>query len=333
MILRLKNILLYVLVFFIWSNAAFSQIKDSTLVIGNYKISKVIDGDTFRFEGLDKSTRLLGIDTEETFKDKNAEVKSNDLAQTWPEPYIQEKAKKKNGFPVKIDTPFGYETWQWTKSFSSKFDYARLEKDDSLRSIDAYGRYLVYVILLKDGKEVNYNLECVRLGYSPYYNKYGKCKRFDKEFKEAQEYAQKNGLGIWNKKILCYPDYSQRIEWWNKRANQIETFENKYESDKRYFNLMNDGEYDRLNNYLGKEVIIFANISEVKKSENLTLLTINIKKGVDFDLVVFKDNKDILDKFNIDVNKEYSIYARGTLKEYKGRYEIILNDISQLWIE
>ncbi len=317
----------------LWGRFISAQTTDATLVIGKYKISKVTDGDTFRFEGLDRSTRLLGIDTEETFKDKKAELKSQDLAQNWPQEYNELKEKKGNNFPVKTDTPFGFETWKWTESFVKDFDEARLEKDDSLRSIDAYGRYLVYVILIKDGREVNYNIECVKQGYSPYFNKYGNCKRFDREFREAQEYAQKNKLGIWNKKTLGYPDYPQRIEWWEKRANQIKNYEDKYEYDKNYFNLMNDGEYSRLSKYLDKEIVVFGNISDVKESSNLTKLKINISKGVDFDLVIFNDNKDILDKFNIDVNKEYSIYAKGKLKEYKGYYEIIINDISQLWIE
>jgi micrococcal nuclease len=328
-----RKIFFLLLITFIWGRFIFAQTTDATLVIGTYKISKVTDGDTFRFAGLDRSTRLLGIDTEETFKDKKAELKSQDLAQNWPAEYNEIKEKKGNNFPAKTDTPFGFETWKWTESFVKDFDEVRLEKDDSLRSIDAYGRYLVYVILIKDGREVNYNIECVKLGYSPYFNKYGNCKRFDREFREAQEYAQKNKLGIWNKNTLGYPDYPQRIEWWEKRANQIKNFEDKYESDKSYFNLMNDGEYNRLSNYLDKEIVVFGNISDVKESSNLTKLKINIAKGVDFDLVIFKDNKDILDKFNINVNKEYSIYAKGKLKEYKGYYEIIINDISQLWIE
>lgn len=328
-----RKFIVFVLIFFIWGRFVSAQVTDATLVVGNYKITKVVDGDTFHFEGLDRSTRLLGIDTEETYKDKKAEIKSHDLAQTWPEPYNEAKAKKGNNFPAKVDTPFGYETWKWAESFVKDFDEVRLEKDDALRSIDAYGRYLVYMILIKDGKEINYNIECVKRGYSPYYNKYGKSKRFDKEFKEAQLYAQNNKLGIWNEKTLCYPDYPQRIEWWNKRAEQIENFEKKYQSDKTYFNLMNDGEYERLADYLDKEIVVFGNISEIKKFSNMTKLKINISKGVDFDIVVFKDNQDILDKFNIDINREYSIYVNGILKEYKGYYEIIINEPSQLWSE
>ena len=38
------------------------------LVIGDFAIVKVVDGDTIRVDGLDSSIRILSIDTEETFK-------------------------------------------------------------------------------------------------------------------------------------------------------------------------------------------------------------------------------------------------------------------------
>ena len=59
--------------------------SQNEFVIGEFNVSKILDGDTFRFEGLDKSTRLMGIDTEETFKDSDAEMKVNDIASYWAE--------------------------------------------------------------------------------------------------------------------------------------------------------------------------------------------------------------------------------------------------------
>ena len=40
------------------------------------------------------------------------------------------------------------------------------------------------------GEWVNYNLECVKAGYTPYFVKYGRARRFHKEFVEAQDQAR-----------------------------------------------------------------------------------------------------------------------------------------------
>ncbi|HRE12539.1 MAG TPA: hypothetical protein PLN22_17155, partial [Ignavibacteria bacterium] len=63
----------------------------SEFVIGEFTVSKILDGDTFRFDGLDKSTRLMGIDTEETFKDSDAELKVNDISSYWAEYYAHKR--------------------------------------------------------------------------------------------------------------------------------------------------------------------------------------------------------------------------------------------------
>src|SRR5688572_24579198 len=82
-------------------------------IIGEFTVSKILDGDTFRFEGLDRSTRLLGIDTEETWKDDDAELKVNDISSRWAEYYAHKRDSSLK--PAKVESPFGYDTWQWTK--------------------------------------------------------------------------------------------------------------------------------------------------------------------------------------------------------------------------
>ena len=328
-----KTISLQIVFLLLLSVISNAQTVDSNLIIGEYIISKVTDGDTFRFEGLDASTRLLGIDTEETFKDKNAREKSYEISLEWSNEYNLIHSQKKNGFPVKCDSPFGFETWEWAKDFTKDVTSVRIEKDDTNRGMDAFGRYLVYLMMKKDGKYINYNIECVRLGYSPYYNKYGNSKRFHKEFIEAQEYAQKNKLGIWNKKNHCYPDYDKRLIWWNKRASQIDNFEKKFANTENYFNISNDGEYDRLFKYIGKEVVVFGTISEIMKQKFPILLRFSVRKNVNFDAVIYEENESLLNDLNLDEMKEYYIYIKGKLTEYNGRLQIVLNEKSQLWLE
>ncbi|CAN5602363.1 hypothetical protein BH10BAC5_BH10BAC5_21780 [soil metagenome] len=328
--LLVKNAILMLLLTYAFSLNA--QVKDATLVIGEFKISKVTDGDTFRFEGLDKSTRLLGIDTEETFKSADAQQKTSEISRDWPKFYYEEKGK--HDFPVKTDTPMGYDAWIWAKDYVEDFDHVRLELENKDRVIDVYGRYLVYIILIrKDGTEVNYNIECVKQGYSPYFNKYGNSERFHQEFIDAQDYAIKNKLGIWSDKTMHYPDYPQRLEWWNKRAQQILDYNAKHKGDPKYFDMNEENDYNRLADNVGKEVIIFSSVGLIKKDKypNLIPLSFNDKKVIN--LVIFENKKELLEKTNMNLLREYYIYAKGKLQLYKDKYEIVLYNKDQVWIE
>jgi endonuclease YncB( thermonuclease family) len=162
-------------------------------VIGEFTVSEILDGDTFKFERLDRPARLIGIDTEETFKKDDAELRTREIAGYWSEYYAHKKDS--SGKPAKLESPFGYKTWQWTKDFLDDVVKVRLESDDAKRNTDMYDRYLVYVIAIRtDGTEFNYNIECVKHGYSPYFNKYGNSARFHDSFIMAQQYAQESGL-------------------------------------------------------------------------------------------------------------------------------------------
>lgn len=327
---KVKNIILIIFLFI--SGAACSKQQDSTLIIGNFKISKVTDADTFRFENLDKSTRLLGIDAEETFKTADAEQKTNEIAENWEAFYMSEKGDNK--FPVKADSPLGFEGWKWAEDFFKNVDYVRLEKEDDERTLDIFGRYLVYAIaVMKDGTEVNYNVECVRQGYSPYFNKYGNSKRFHNEFIEAQNYAKENKLGVWNPDKKHYPDYEERLVWWNTRADQLENYDKKYSGDENYFNLASDKDYKRLSDYVGKEITVFGGIGQILSDKQPTLLRIPHTKDENFDIVVFPENSGLLQELDIDNKKEYYIYIKGTLEVFNDRFQIVLKDKEQLWMD
>jgi endonuclease YncB( thermonuclease family) len=308
-----------------------AQVKDSSLIIGNYIVAKVVDGDTFKLINLGKSTRLLCIDTEETLKSKNAKERTEEIASDWLNYY---KEKKGNStYPIKLDSPFGYDTWQWTKEFMSDVDSVRLEKDDNIRVIDVYDRYLVYVIVYKKGKEINYNIECVKTGYSPYFSKYGYSRRFHKEFVEAQDYARKNKLGIWNPKTKCYPDYKERLEWWNKRAKQIENFESKYQNKENYFNILNDDDFKRLDDFIGQEVVIFGSIGNIETNKYPYLVRYSHSRAQGVDLVVFEDKSDLYSQINFEEYKEYYTYLKGKLDKKYGKYRIVFKYKKQVWME
>ncbi len=331
---KIKNLLLINIffIFFFISGVACSKQADSSLVIGEFKISKVTDADTFRFENLDKPTRLLGIDAEETFKTADAEQKTNEIAQSWDAFYISEKGDSK--FPVKADSPLGFEAWKWAEDFFTNVDYVRLEKEDDERTLDIFGRYLVYAIaVMKDGTEVNYNVECVKQGYSPYFNKYGNSKRFNNEFVEAQNYAKENKLGIWNPEKKHYPDYEERLVWWNKRAAELDDYDAKYSGNENYFNLASDKDYKRLSDYVGKEITVLGNIGQILSDKEPILLRIPHTKTENFNLVIYPENAGLMQAMDIDNIKEYYIYIKGVLEVYKGGYQIVLKDKDQVWME
>ncbi len=301
-------------------------------VIGEYTVQKIIDGDTFRFEELDKSARLIGIDTEETWKDANAEMKVNSIAGRWLEYYAHKKDSSSK--PAKIESPFGYYTWQWTKELFKDVVKVRLEVDDFKRVIDVYNRYLVYITAIKaDGTEFNYNIECVKQGYSAYFSKYGYVARFDKEFKTAQEYAQKNKLGIWSGKEFCYPDYAERLEWWNKRGDQIKRFETEYAGKPGYYSMLDISDYKKISEHVGNTITIFGNISRVITDNNPRIAKIEISEVDQLDLVFFQNHFELMKELKLDDPKGYYMYVKGQLTDYKGKMQIIIDDKTQIWQE
>ena len=321
--------LIILLLLFTGVQLTYSQ---SEFVIGEFTISKILDGDTFRFEGLDKSTRLMGIDTEETFKDSDAEMKVNDISTYWAEYYAHKKDSSNK--PAKIESPFGYDTWQWTKELFKDVVKVRIEVDDYKRVIDMFNRYLVYIIAIReDGTEFNYNIECVKQGYSPYFSKYGYVARFDKEFKAAQKYAQDNKLGIWSGKELCYPDYYERLKWWDKRGDQIRKFETEYAGKPGYFSMLDQSDFNKLVKHVGDSITIFGTISRVITDNNPYIAKLEINENDTIDLVFFKQNMELVKELKLDDPVGYYIYAKGKLSEYKGKKQIIIEDKSQVWEE
>jgi len=93
-----------------------------------------------------------------------------------------------------------------------KGKYVDLEFEGEFRG--RYGRLLSYVIV----GGVNFNLELVRQGLSPYYTKYGLSEKYDKEFREAEKYARKHKLNIWGDPELT-KKYLRLKSKWGKHKN------------------------------------------------------------------------------------------------------------------
>lgn len=130
----------------------------------SYEVVKVVDGDTLDVDinGKIERLRLIGINTPETV-DPRKQV----------ECFGKEASNKSK------------ETLLGKKIF--------LESDPSQDERDKYGRLLRYVFL-SDGS--NFNLMMIKDGFAYEYTYYLPYK-YQKEFKEAQKYAQDNKMGLW----------------------------------------------------------------------------------------------------------------------------------------
>ncbi len=130
---------------------------------GQYPVIRVVDGDTIDidFSGKRERIRLLNVDT--------------------PESVHPDKAR---------NTLLGKKASDYTRTrlMGKTID---LEFDGKKRG--KYGRLLAYVML--DG--INFNLELVHQGWSPYYTKYGESRQYHQDFTQAQAQARSRGLNIW----------------------------------------------------------------------------------------------------------------------------------------
>ncbi|MBK8552351.1 MAG: hypothetical protein IPL53_15295 [Ignavibacteria bacterium] len=130
-----------------------------------------------------------------------------------------------------------------------------------------------------------------------------------------------------------YPDYDERLIWWDKRAKQLEDFEAKYSGNEYYFNLGNDKDFARLGNYVGQEITVFGSIGDILTKKFPYLMRIPHTKDETFEIVIHEENAGLLTELDMDTKKEYYVYIKGKLEIYKDKFQIVLSDKESLWIE
>lgn len=130
-----------------------------------YKVTRVTDGDTLHIDmnGVDETVRLLGINTPETVDPRR---------------------------PVEC---FGKESSERLKEIA-KGEIVRLEYDQSQSYRDAYNRLLAYVYL-EDEQMINRKM--IAEGYAYEYT-YMTPYKYQKEFRELQQFARSSGKGLWS---------------------------------------------------------------------------------------------------------------------------------------
>jgi endonuclease YncB( thermonuclease family) len=298
------------------AQAALKKFETPGVVIGEFTLARkaVIDGDTIKVKGLESTLRLLAIDTEETFKnDADRRGAAADFEQ-----YLRDKRGDRSR-PAKAATRLGEDAKDYAKKFFADAQRVRLERDHPKEIRGRYNRYLAYVLVEKNGKWLNYNVECVRAGMSPYFTKYGFSRRFHSEFIQAEQEARAAGVGIWDPSREHYRDYDERIEWWNGRAEFIKEFEIEAKDKDNYITLTNWDSLRRLEQHLDKEVVLLGAVGEIKLGDKgPTRVRLSRRMFNDFSIIFF--DKDVFGTSGIADNKGEFVRIRGFVAHYKNKY-------------
>jgi endonuclease YncB( thermonuclease family) len=296
--------------------AKLAQMEAPGLVVGEFALAPdgVIDGDTIRVQGLDSSMRLLGLDTEETFK-KDSERQA--FAKGWDVYKVEMRGDRSR--PAKYPTPLGEEAKVYAKKFFSDVTTVRLERDHPKEIRDYFDRYLTYVFAKKNGVWVNFNVEVIRAGMSPYFSKYGYSRRFHDEFVKAQDEARAAKRGIWSDGGMHYDDYDERLAWWNPRGEFIRTFEQTAQGKADHIILTNWDAMQRLEANVGKEVVLLGAVSEVRLGDGRapSRVMLSRRRGQDFALIFF--DKDTLATSEIAKREGEYVYVKGFVSKYQNK--------------
>ena len=287
------------------------------LVIGEFPLAKnaIVDGDTVKVAGMKTTLRLNHIDSEETFK-SDSDLR---LFESGFEDYLKAKRGDRKK-PVKAATPLGELAKDWAKDFFKDAEIVRLERDHPKEIRGRFNRYLAYVFVRKKGRWINYNIEHVRAGMSPYFSKYSYSRRFHEQFVQAQKEAQQAKIGIWDPKLQHYRDYPERLDWWNARADFIKAFEKDAEGKDNYIILTNWDSLSRLEKFLDKEVVLLGLVGTIKLGDKgPTKVLLGRRMFSDFPLIFF--DKDVFGSSGIARFKGEFVRVTGRVKKYHNKYK------------
>lgn len=287
------------------------------LLMGEFPLARgaVVDGDTIKVTGLDATLRLTGIDTEETFKSES----DRRLFEMGWEKYYEAK-RGKSPKPAKMATPLGEEAKKFAEKFFEGVKTVWLERDHPKEIRDRYNRYLAYVFARKNGEWFNYNVECVRAGMSPYFTKYAYSRRFHGMFVQAESEARSKQLGIWDPRKMHYPDYEERLAWWNARAEFIGRFEYESAGKDNYVTLTNCDAMLRLEQLVGKEAKVLGTVGEIKVGESGPIRVMLSRRILaDFPLIFF--DRDVFGSSRIAQWQGEFVRVTGTVAAYYNKYK------------
>jgi endonuclease YncB( thermonuclease family) len=266
------------------------------------ELERVVDGDTLAVRRAGKSVRLrlLCLDTEERFH-------PGQLASSG-----------------KPQTVFGEETALWAESFLEPRVRLGLCFPGGREQRDVYGRLLCHAVL-PDGRD--YELELVRAGRSPYFNKYGNSELAHAEFAAAQAEAQRRKLGIWNPATnqaqtpgtpSARRDYARLLPWWNARAEAVADFRRRRAAGEP--GLVEAGDEAGLGRLAGQQVEVFGEPEGAPREAGGSL---EVALAPHLGLIVPAGARAQLQSLGREYHQNYA-YARGRLERSGKGFELRL---------
>lgn len=301
---------------------------DPAVVLGVFKLSTtrpaVVDGDTIRVDGLRASLRLIGIDTEETFRDEGRRALAR---RNWDEYLRTVNAGAPPNRPPKYATPMGEAAKRFAQEFFEGVEAARLEYDDPTRTLGYFERHLVHVLVEREHGLVNYNVEIVRQGYSPYFTKYGRSVRYHAAFLAAEAEARAHRRGVWSDPppFRCYPDYAVRLAWWEERDRALQRLLRlKRVMRDDLVILGDDAEWERLKTMTGRKVTVAGSPGQFRQAGSRGIQYIGHRRDNDFAIV---GPLSAFDGHEIRRHDGDFILVSGVVSLYRGRPQFALDTI------
>jgi endonuclease YncB( thermonuclease family) len=293
-----------------------ADLERSGLVLGEFTLARepVVDGDTIKVDGLGRSLRLLGLDAEETFKnDADRRAAESD----WPG-YLARKRQQAGKRPPKLATPLGEAAKKFARGFFAGVQTVRLERDHPREIRDRYDRYLAYAFVKKDGQWLNYNVECVRAGMSPYFTKYGYSRRYHDEFVAAEQEARAAGRGIWAPGAHSSGDYDVRRAWWDARAEFVRRFEIEAAGKPDWIVLTHWDAMRKLQERVGKEVVVLGTVGDVLRGDRGPT-RVTLTRRLFGDLTVIFWDPDVFAGSGIARYQGEFVRVRGVVGVYRSK--------------
>jgi len=316
--------------------------QEEPLLVGEFAVKKVVDGDTILVEGLQRSIRFLCIDTEECEKGPGAAARTARLARDFAE-YARERVRRN---PIgTFNTPLGWAGKEFAEKWFKVGDKVRVEYDSLKRKSGYFGRVLGYVFVDVGGKWVNYNVECVRAGMSAYFEKYGGSARFADQFIAAEREARVHRRGIWSRYAMCYPNYDERIRVWSRRGQTLTRFAAKHAKAENAVIIMDEDGWQRLEKMLGKEVLLLGSVKSTNNRVDPPVAEMHHKQfdrlALTFaDAATKKAVRRTLDAYPLDFLCFRGVLQKGALqgrRNYRFQMEVrdprqVFADIPGAWV-
>ncbi len=311
--------------------------EDNPFLVGEFQVTRAVDGDTIAVDGLDSTIRFKCIDTEECEKGPGAAERSQALEEGFAV-YARDLVRED---PLgQFNTPMGWKAKEFAEKWFPIGSKVRIEYDRLTQKSCYYSRVLGYAFVQRDGKWVNYGVECVRAGMSPYSDKYGKSERFEPEFIEAEREARIHRRGIWSKYAMSYPNYDERMAQWWRRGETLARFEQEHRGQQNAFFLLDEADWQRAAKFTGQEVLILCGVKRSKgETEGHPNLELHHKQ---FDRVVLRfatpELYDAVEEYS-RVHSEDFICFRGILASLKDEedqpyaYSLTISKLDDVYLD